>query len=337
MLIQAAIEGQGVAVAKATLAGDDLKAGRLVRPFDQSLPANYSYGDFPDGQPFYRQAMFKFTPGATNSSALPSISVSINEWMADNATTLVDPASLKHDDWFEIYNPSNVAANLGGYFLTDTLTNQFQFQIPAGYTIPPHSFIVVWADGKITNGTPELHVSFKMSKAGESLGLYGADGTPVDFVNYGAQSDDVSEGRFPDGGPYRFFMPTPTPRTNNVIPNTAPVLDPIANKFVHFGQTLHFTATAADAEGTVQTLTFSLDPGFPAGATFEVVYRDTDQPNWTSVIPAGDVTTIAIPISKDNVIFGVRSVDAAGHRSAAVYPIPPPRTRPVPGTTPSTE
>src|SRR5207248_2717257 len=57
--------------------------------------------------------------------------------------------------------------------------------------------------------------------------------------------------------------------------------------------------------------------GFPAGASFEVVYRDTDQPNWTSVIPAGDVTTIAIPISKDNVIFGVRSVDAAGHRSAA--------------------
>src|SRR5947209_322966 len=43
MLIQAAVEGQGVAIAKGTLAGDDLKAGRLVRPFDQSLPANYSY------------------------------------------------------------------------------------------------------------------------------------------------------------------------------------------------------------------------------------------------------------------------------------------------------
>ena len=65
--------------------------------------------------------------------------------------------------------------------------------------------------------------------------------------------------------------------------------------------------------------------GFPAGATFEVVYRDTDQPNWTSVVSAGTDTTIALPISKDNVIFGVRSVDAAGHRSAAVYPVPPPR------------
>ncbi len=65
--------------------------------------------------------------------------------------------------------------------------------------------------------------------------------------------------------------------------------------------------------------------GFPAGATFEVVYRDTIQPDWTTFVSAGTDTTIALPISKDNVIFGVRSVDAAGHRSAAVYPVPPPR------------
>ena len=86
---------------------------------------------------------------------------------------------------------------------------------------------------------------------------------------------------------------------------------------------------------TRTTLRWEKPAGFPAGATFEVVYRDTTQPDWTDVIAVGDVTTIAIPISKDNVIFGVRSVDAAGHRSAAVYPVPPPRTRPVPGTTPA--
>jgi Peptidase family M28 len=86
---------------------------------------------------------------------------------------------------------------------------------------------------------------------------------------------------------------------------------------------------------TRTTLRWEKPAGFPAGATFEVVYRDTTQPDWTDVISAGTDTTIAIPLSKDNVIFGVRSVDAAGHRSAAVYPVPPPRTRPVPGTTPA--
>lgn len=43
MVIWAAIEGQGIAIAKGTLAADDLKAGRLVRPFGQSMPADFSY------------------------------------------------------------------------------------------------------------------------------------------------------------------------------------------------------------------------------------------------------------------------------------------------------
>jgi LysR family glycine cleavage system transcriptional activator len=43
MVIWAAIEGQGVAVASAALTAGDLAAGRLVRLFDQSVPATYSY------------------------------------------------------------------------------------------------------------------------------------------------------------------------------------------------------------------------------------------------------------------------------------------------------
>ena len=60
--------------------------------------------------------------------------------------------------------------------------------------------------------------------------------------------------------------------------------------------------------------------GFPAGASYEIVWRDTSAPTWTTAQSAGAATTITLPISKDNVIFGVRSVDAAGHRSPAVYP-----------------
>ncbi|HZS85791.1 MAG TPA: transcriptional regulator GcvA [Stellaceae bacterium] len=43
MVIQAAVEGQGIAIARAALAAVDLAAGRLVRPFDQSLPSDFSY------------------------------------------------------------------------------------------------------------------------------------------------------------------------------------------------------------------------------------------------------------------------------------------------------
>jgi hypothetical protein len=47
-------------------------------------------------------------------------------------------------------------------------------------------------------------------------------------------------------------------------------------------------------------------------------------------ISAGTALTLKLPLSKDNVVFGVRSVDAAGHRSPAVLPMPTPRATPAP-------
>ena len=63
----------------------------------QSLPPNQSYGDVPDGQPFYRQTMFHITPAATNNSGFAPIAVSINEWMAENQGGLLNPATGKYE------------------------------------------------------------------------------------------------------------------------------------------------------------------------------------------------------------------------------------------------
>ena len=43
MLIDAAIEGQGVALARTMLAASDLIAGRLVRPFHAAIPLRNTY------------------------------------------------------------------------------------------------------------------------------------------------------------------------------------------------------------------------------------------------------------------------------------------------------
>jgi hypothetical protein len=56
-----------------------------------------------------------------------------------------------------------------------------------------------------------------------------------------------------------------------------------------------------------------------------VVWRETTAPDWQfeqDVPPQGPGAgiTVTLPISKDNVIFGVRAVDAAGHRGLAVVP-----------------
>ena len=43
MALQAAMEGQGVALARSAHVGDDLKAGHLVRLFDVDYPSSVSY------------------------------------------------------------------------------------------------------------------------------------------------------------------------------------------------------------------------------------------------------------------------------------------------------
>jgi Zn-dependent M28 family amino/carboxypeptidase len=57
-------------------------------------------------------------------------------------------------------------------------------------------------------------------------------------------------------------------------------------------------------------------------AGYEIVWRETTEPDWTHVIPVGDVTTATIDLSKDNVQFGVRAVDRDGHRSPVAAPQP---------------
>ena len=69
------------------------------------------------------------------------------------------------------------------------------------------------------------------------------------------------------------------------------------------------------------TLTWDASPGGLA-AEYEVLWRGTTSPEWEHVQTFGNVTRATLKLSKDNVIFAVRAVDGAGHRSLAVVPVP---------------
>jgi hypothetical protein len=77
------------------------------------------------------------------------------------------------------------------------------------------------------------------------------------------------------------------------------------------------------------TLHWADGPGAPTGTSYEIVWREATAPLWQRFTTAGTDRrggdgeySVTLPISKDNVIFGVRAVDAAGHRSVAVAPMP---------------
>jgi hypothetical protein len=69
------------------------------------------------------------------------------------------------------------------------------------------------------------------------------------------------------------------------------------------------------------TLTWEASPGGRA-AEYEVLWRSTTSPEWEHVEKFGGVTRATLKLSKDNVIFAVRAVDAEGHRSLPVVPVP---------------
>jgi Zn-dependent M28 family amino/carboxypeptidase len=57
-------------------------------------------------------------------------------------------------------------------------------------------------------------------------------------------------------------------------------------------------------------------------ANYEVVWRATSSPDWEHVQTVAGATSAVLKVSKDNVIFGVRAVDSAGHRSLPLVPEP---------------
>ena len=79
------------------------------------------------------------------------------------------------------------------------------------------------------------------------------------------------------------------------------------------------------------TLEWDAPAGAPVGTTYQVVWRDTSAPDWQFFYSPGAATRVTIPVSKDNVIFGIRSVNHAGQRSPAAFPFPANfRTPPLP-------
>lgn len=69
------------------------------------------------------------------------------------------------------------------------------------------------------------------------------------------------------------------------------------------------------------TSTITWDPSSRA-SSYEILWRETSSPDWDYLQTAANGSRATLDISKDNVIFAVRSVDAHGHRSLPVLPAP---------------
>ena len=154
-----------------------------------------------------------FTVAATSNGAVPG-SIAINEFLAANNTDTTTQAG-KHEDWIELYNNTDSLLSLSGLYISDDSAVLNKWAFPAGSTIAPHGYQFLWADGGSTSDTVGLHAAFKLSATGEMIYLSNSTGTVLDYVLFGAQTADKSEGRCPNGTGAFAATSANTPGRNN--------------------------------------------------------------------------------------------------------------------------
>ncbi len=138
----------------------------------------------------------------TGSLRLCGADVVINEFMADNDSTLLD-GDGNASDWIELHNTSSSEVDLTGWYLTDDAGNLRQWQFPAT-SISGDGYLVVFASGQEVDDYVDslgyLHTNFKLSRNDdnehESVVLVMPDGATIAdaYLDYPEQSKDVSYG-----------------------------------------------------------------------------------------------------------------------------------------------
>jgi hypothetical protein len=158
------------------------------------------------------------SPSAVNVAATlaPLANLAINEWLANPA-----PGG---SDWVELYNKHATLpiALMGVNVQTTTQIHP----IRALTLVPPQGWLQLFAD-ELPGGN---HLNLKLPAEGTTISLVDITNTTFDSITYGAQVQDVTSGRLPDGtGAITPFPGTASPGAANYIVTgyTGPVLNEV--------------------------------------------------------------------------------------------------------------
>ncbi len=196
-----------------------------------------------------RTISVKNLPQATNTR--------INEVLASNAYTGVDPDLSKFSDWIELYNNESFMVDIGGFYLSDK-ADATKWQIPAGTRIPAKGYLLIWADDKEDKNDKALHANFKLSSKGEKLTLANRNGVVIDTVDFPAQKADISCKALADGS-IVYMSPTPAKA------NSQTHMDANRSEKVVFSATAPVTMSA----GVGATIYYTRDGSMPTTSSLQ--------------------------------------------------------------------
>ncbi|MBN1505583.1 MAG: lamin tail domain-containing protein [Sedimentisphaerales bacterium] len=134
-------------------------------------------------------------------------------------------------DWIELYNVTDQAVDVSGWYVTDDSDIPMKYEIAADTVLEPYGYLVLTEDDHFGNAAdPGCHVPFGLSQNGETLCLCSAwQGVLTGYnerVEFDASEPGVTLGRWPlSTGAWDFArLAEPTPGGPNAGPRVGPVV-----------------------------------------------------------------------------------------------------------------
>lgn len=186
----------------------------------------------------------------------------INEVMASNVDEWMSP-TWNFDGWIELYNPTNSAIDIGGFYFSNDILNLKLWKAPSTMgKIPAGGYLLVWFDDEELSANS---VPFNLDVDGGTLFISDASGQLIVSQTYPQGMERASYARMTDGGNIWKYTSTPTPGKTNSTANyadtqlPAPTVDQPSQLFtgtlyinvdIPSGTTLRYTS-----DGSLPTLT----------------------------------------------------------------------------------
>jgi len=157
------------------------------------------------------------TAGSANAAATvaPVSNLRLNEWVANRV-----PGS---DDWLELTNlhPTQPVVLTGLFASTSTQS----FRITAPAAIAPGGYVQYFCNSGSGKGNA---LDFQLPNEGTTLSISDSSGSVINSVTFGAQAEEIAQGRLPNGTGAVVTLPYQSPAAANYAAVTgAPVLNEI--------------------------------------------------------------------------------------------------------------
>ncbi|MBR2192809.1 MAG: lamin tail domain-containing protein [Bacteroidaceae bacterium] len=211
-------------------------------------------------------------------------SLIINEIMAANVDMFIDP-SWNYGGFVELYNPTDVAVSIGGFYVSDDAENLQKCHLPITMgIIPAHGYKTLWFDNSDRHAPTQ--VDMKLDNDGGTIYISNQDGKLIARQQYPESMARISYARTTDGGSEWGTTAFPTPSYSNN-----------ESQFAN----IRLDAPTVDKDGQLFSGTLNISVYIPEGATLRYT---TD--GMTPTLDYGEISETGLFSISETTVFRFR-------------------------------